>query len=75
MVLTDISQQLFVMKFSVGFHVIFRIHCKNFGAPLAFYLVSSSGQNGNLSKTLVYDHAPVKLMTFPSASAALFCAN
>ncbi len=34
------------------------------GSPLTFFLSESSGQDFNLSSTLVYNHIPAKLMTF-----------
>ncbi len=57
------------------FHVSLRMNCNNFGDPLTFHLAPSSRQNFNLSSALVYDQIPVKLITFPSASAFVFSAN
>ena len=36
-------------------HVPLRMNCKNFGDPLTFHRVPSSGQHFNVSSTLVYD--------------------
>ena len=47
------------------------MNCNNFGDPPTFHLAHSSGQNLNLSNTLVYDQIPAKLMTFPSALSVL----
>ncbi len=59
------------MKFGTDIHVPL-MNCKLFGDLLTFHLAPSSGQHFDLSKTLVYDQTPAKLMTFPSAST-VFC--
>ncbi len=72
LVWTDFSQQLldtFAIKF--GPPCPLRMNCNNFAHRLTFLLAPSSGQNFSLSNTLVYDHIPEKVMTFPSASAVL----
>ncbi len=60
-----------VTKFGTHIHVTFRMNCNNFGDPLTCYLAPSSGQNLNVSSTVVYDQIPAELMTVPSASAVL----
>ncbi len=41
-------------------HVPLMMNCGDFGDPLTFPVVPSSGQNVNLSSTLVYDPIPAK---------------
>ncbi len=47
------------MKFGIYIQVLLRMNCNIF----SFNLAPSSGQNLNLSNTLVYDHIPAKRKT------------
>ncbi len=43
------------MKFDTDIHVSLRMNSNNFGAPVTFHVAPPSGQNVNLSNTLVYN--------------------
>ncbi len=60
------------MTFAADIHVSLRMNYNDLRDPLTFHMAPSSGQNLNSSNTLIYDQIPVKLMTSPSASDALF---
>ncbi len=59
------------MKCCTVSHGPLRMKPADFGDLQNVHPASSSDQNLNLSNTLIYDQIPEKLMTFPSASAAL----
>lgn len=64
------------MKFCSDVYSPQRLNLNDFSDILTFPLVLLSGQNLNLSSTLVYDQIFAKVMTFPSASVVfVFGAN
>lgn len=72
----SIYQMDVAMKFCSGVDGAQRMNINGFGDILTSLLVPSSGQNFNLTCTLVYDQILAKVMTFPSVTAVfIFVAN
>ncbi len=60
------------MKFGTDIRDPLGMNCNNFSDPSTLHLAPSSGQNLNLSNTLVYEQKSAKLITFPSVAAVLW---
>ncbi len=67
------------MQFDTDIHVPLRMNSNNFGNPLTFHLVPSSGQtfySSNMwtnTQNIVYDQIPAKLMTFSISLSWMPC--
>ncbi len=60
--LTKTNIRWIAIKFGTDIQVPLRMNCNHFDEPLTFHIAPSSGQNFNLSNTLVYHQIPAKLM-------------
>ncbi len=63
------------MKFCIDIHGPQKMNTNDSGDHLTFHLAPLSGQNCNLSNTLLYDQIPAKRMTSPSTCYPLLTSS